>query len=529
MEQSDFLELNILGNNDYAKHWDVPVNENFTDIDAECEEIATELLTDPTTPYSGKLRGSAASLQARLNVAMDANGNILYNDYDLEKSRYSRKPWTVPSNINNRIAAIEEDWYVKDRLQYTIDAYSIPTKQAKRTDDRSGLDARKERRVISSDVDLTSRHYRRCKESDFTVDPVFRTIDIPAIGLVQINGVLLNHTIPFQMGYSMGVTRVMLFAAAVPQAGMVTENFIDCQDIRKSTVPGQTNGTCVYGGDTFTSAGIGAASGIRNDWKPEVGQILRIFDTVNYYDYTIKSVSANSVEIDGKFEFGNGVSTYSWEIFDFTQPVFYLTDSSALATEDLAIYALNTQIQNFPMPGILVAFVSINIADTRVSFPTFYQAGFSKYKLLPMGFTSGGLLDNNTGSYTWSSEDLDDVSAASIKSLSVIVIEKYIVGGVETEPNYYIVINPTRPFNSAAPASVYYAQTYQVYIEQGATGKAMSTISSPQSAGKTTTVVLEHRNYGDGGGGTESYWSGAGGNPSANKTLEYVGVLVELL
>jgi hypothetical protein len=398
---------------------------------------------------------------------------------------------------------------------------------AKMVDDRSGLDVRKERSAITSDVDLASRHYRRCSDSDFLVEPVLRTIDVPAIGLVQINGILMNHTIPFRMGYSLGVTQMQIFAGAYGWSGGATEDYVDCQDIRKSITPGQTTGTCVYGGSTFTAANIGSASGSNNDWQPEIGQILRVFDSVNYYDYTIKSVSENSVDIDGKFEYGDGVVTYSWEIFDFSQPVFYLTDVSGSTTSQLVTTTILFPILNASPAALPIATVSINIADVRVSFPTFYQTAFSKYKLLNMGFTSNGLLDNNTGAYTWSSETLNDVSLAAIKSLSVIVIEKYLTEGSLTEPNYYITVNPTRPF-TAPSGLIYYSPTYQVYIRQGAVGKAMSNIISVQSAGETTTVMLEHPNYGD---ETEaaSYWSGAGGNPTSYKTLEYLGVLIELL
>jgi hypothetical protein len=143
-------------------------------------------------------------------------------------------------------------------------------------------------------------------------------------------------------------------------------------------------------------------------------------------------------------------------------------------------------------------------------------------------FTAAGLLANVAGGYTWGSATIDDLSAASIKSMNVICIEKYIVGADAAEPRYYITINPTRPFTSGAPVGIYYAPTYQLYIKQSSTALAMPRITSIQSAGESTEVILEHVTYGE-NSGTESYWSGADGNPLANKTLEYLGILIELM
>jgi hypothetical protein len=530
MEQSDFLELNILGNNDYAKHWDVPVNENFTDIDAECEEIATELLTDPTTPYSGKLRGSAASLQARLNVAMDANGNILYNDYDLEKSRYSRKPWTVPSNMSDRISKLEEDSYVEDRLKASLATDGFAAHYyIRESDDRLGGPLRQDRRFSVNGVDLKSVHYRTCTEADFTVSRIggFRNVVVPATGFMQINGNLFNHTLPFTVGYSNANDFMILWARPSINPAMAAVMIqCDCQDVRKSTSLGMTTGTCIQGGSTFTSAGIGAATVGINNWMPSLGQILRIFDGAAYRDYTISTVAANSVDIHGKFEFGDGATPYTWGVFDFSQPVFYVNYMPGVTNESIMTYTLHPSFSTY---GIPLAFVTSNATHDRVSFPTFYQGAFSKYKLLSttdgITFDSAGYLGGMGGGATsFAIAELTDISAASIKAIHVIVLEKYLLGGISTTPRYYLSIDPVREIPGIVP--IHYAHSYQTYIAQGSTGTAMIRVSSPGSAGMTTNIAIEHPDYND-DGGSASYWTSLGA--ATDKTLEYLGILVELL
>ena len=518
MDASDFLELNLMENNDYAGHWDVPLNDNFGIIDAECDEIATELLVDPSLPYDGKLRGSRGSLEDRLNNAMDMHGNVLYNSYDLEKSRHSRKPWTVPSNISDRIAKLEEDSYVSDRLKYSLTASGGAIAGVRYVNDRSLGTARQVKRFDVNGVDLQSIHYRSCSAADFSVDVGTRTIDVPAMGFMQISGIMFNHTIPFTHVYSTGAYKhITMYAAAyiAPGAGVV-----DCQNIRNSTVTG-VSGVCSYGASTFTSVGIGAVSGANNDWQPAVGQLLRIFDSVNYHDYTIASVAADSVDISGVFEFGDGVITYTWEIFDFTQPVFYFTET--LPTNETiyqgALLAASSEAL------LTMAVILVDAAAYRVSFPSVYQNGYTRYKLLSVDFSPLGHLGGMpAGSTSFASSELEDLSAASIKSIHVIVLEKYLSGGFVTQPRYFISIDPVREITVSG--FTYYAHSYQTYIAQISTGAPMDRVVSPGSAGMTTNITIEHPDYGD-VGGLRSYWTSLGG--ATDKTLEYLGILIELL
>ena len=61
------LKLTLPANNEYFNTWDVPINGNFTLIDSAVGALQSEVVT---------ARGSAASLGARLNTAMDPGGNL---------------------------------------------------------------------------------------------------------------------------------------------------------------------------------------------------------------------------------------------------------------------------------------------------------------------------------------------------------------------------------------------------------------------------------------------------------------------
>lgn len=518
MQYSDFLELNLLENNDYAKHWDVPINDNFRAIDGEFDEIATELLVDPSLPYDGKLRGSRLSLEDRLNNAMDAAGGILYNSYDLDKSKYSRKPWTVPDNISDRIAKLEEDSYVNDRLKYSLAASGGISQYARYTNDRTpGAGSRQTKRFETNGVDLHSIHYRTCAASDFSVDVALRTIDVPALGFMQISGILYNHTIPFQTTYAAGSVFYYLSASCAATGG---PGEVDCQNIRNSTVTGNT-GVCSYGNDKFISVGIGAASsGVNNDWQPSIGQILRVFDSVNYHDYQIKTVEADAIYVHGKFEFGDAVTPYTWEIFDFTQPVFTLIGLNPTNETIYNISLLTSTLKT----NVPLAYITLDLPGYRVSFPSIIQAGYSQYKLLTPTFDSSGFLGGmGAGSTSFDQVELEDLSAASIKSIHVIALEKYLFGGLASNPRYFISIDPVREISVSG--LTYYAQSFQTYIAQISTGTHMDLVSSPGSVGMTTNIVIEHPDYAD--AGPASHWTSLGA--LTNKTLEYLGVLVELL
>jgi len=523
MELSDFLELNLLANNDYAKHWDIPVNGNFKNIDSECEEIATELLADPTLPYDGKLRGSAASLEDRLNVAMDANGNILYNDYDLEKSRYSRKPWTVPSNIHSRLSMLDSEEYVNDAIKTTLGSGSgadASHKYVKYRHDRSAAVSTVTPQTMKYSsgmgVDLGAFYFRTKNDTDLvSYDNITGEVTIQPLGLMQIGGNLYKHTVPCTYSTTPGVEYMLSLYAMTYKTGAE----IDTQFIRDSVVTGNT-GSATIGTSVFSSVNIGANlwPGVNNKWTPTEGQILRLSDGAVTYDYYIKTVNTDSVEISGKFDRDFAAGT-SWSVYDFSQPLILIIPRALTwATVDTVTSSLGASAQYLLSLGEIVISTT---GSHRASFFRQTNPLMKNAYVYPVTFFSDGDIGVPGGVSETIALD-NDTSMIGIKSIGVIAVERKMTGFAPTE--FKISYDPTRALSISAGPN-YYLHSYQVYIK-GTLHPAMTNINGWDITSNELEIV--HPDYEDGGGaGSGSGWSMS--SATSGYSLEYLGIVVQLL
>lgn len=120
MDKTTVLELNKPAHGDYAGRWDVPLNENADLVDAEISALRSELAGSSAAPITGLLKGSTASLAARLAVGLDAAGNIIFNGNDLEYSRYSGLDYDSSfayDDLHRRIEGLEKRLMVADAMQ----------------------------------------------------------------------------------------------------------------------------------------------------------------------------------------------------------------------------------------------------------------------------------------------------------------------------------------------------------------------------------------------------------------------------
>jgi len=330
MEYSDFLELNLPASNDYAGHWDVPANGNLVMIDDECKEIATELLTTPAVGYNGKLKGSKASLEARLNVGLEATGAIIYNGNDLDKSCHQMDGFETTA-IHTRLANVDRREFVNARLRYLqqtvasgeylnkIDGYD-PTSILSDTD-------------TSRYADNFAQRYGSqlfCFGTECQ-DPVMvgglPFLEIRPMGWCSIGGRLFYHKNSSYNTMAVdGQWQVTLTEEPLVGAGTIS---IDNRVIRSWD---SISGPCGLGsttpyGTVFTAANIGIVSSGNNDWTPEVFQILRVeISSGVYEEYLIKSIIGNnSVGIYGEFPYAGGLAGKFWWVLDYTIPCVNLS------------------------------------------------------------------------------------------------------------------------------------------------------------------------------------------------------------
>jgi hypothetical protein len=533
MEQSDFLELNLLENNDYAGHWDVPLNDSFRVIDEEAEEIATELLDVPGTGYDGHLRGSLASLEQRLNVGLWPNGEIKFNSDDLTKSRYTRAQYTdsnyTPANIHSRIEIQEEKSFVDEALKKSMDTSGGNIAKAfLRHDRRTTVDASMNRRYSLSSGDLSDFYFPNGDISTNITYGGAGTILVNSLGLMQINGVIFNHTITLSVDATpIGTDRRYILYAG----NIYSPTGYDCQLIRDSTVTGNL-GSAVTGSSTFTSTSIGSFAGMGNNkWIPVPRQVLRVNDGVRTYDYSIKSVVGNSVDIFGKFE--KDFTNCLWEIYDFTQPFFQLTSIVPIFSIDEDQGYMNSLLSEMGQGSMPIAFIHIDAAENfRVTAP-YMGAGYTKHRLVTPDYNDTGFLGPGATDTKWSTT-LTDVSVGKIKAISVITLESLDDG---VSKRYYFNVNPTRYWIVGVMTAPLWMQAFKVGVRNLIDTGGTSFVDF--GATNLCELTLYHPDYNDkltSGGvlGTANHWTTPYGLYEDNfltwsYQLEYLGILIELL
>lgn len=524
IQQSDFLDLNLLASNDYVGHWDVPINENFTTIDSEFSEIATELLTTPASPYDGKLSGTAASLEARLNVGIRPGGTLNFNTNDLDASRYGKSQRTTETiDVHKRLNTIDERDFVSDQLMSSIRTGSFLTPQQKTIKSRSNRltgssypDQEKYSNYCGADFE--NFHFRGDTAANL-MSIVATDLVIEPLGLMQIGGNLFNHTLRCWLPLALPNDYHLIIVATNMDLG-AAPGFIDCQKIRSSvetTHVGSANFDSVTPAfyNRFLSTDIGSSLGDGNNlWVPQSGQILRIEDGGEYFDYVIKTVAAGYVDIYGRFD--RGFSNCNWTIYDFSQPNIWIypygTGPGSSATPQDIMESYYTKYASY----LQIGYADI-VGATSLLFPTFSSMANTvgtRSILVPIPFNSDGTLVAGTSE----SVALEGISIPSIKALSILTIEKLVIGGPLT--NYYFTINPKREVTVGLLD--FYLPSCRAYIKiTGNDFSGSGYICQPQAV----NIVVEHPAYNDGEAG-RSGWSMTF---TASHSLQYVGVLVELL
>jgi len=536
MEKSDFLELNLLQNNDYAGHWDVPVNDSFRIIDAEAEEVATELLTTPANGYNGKLKGTAASLEARLNVAMDNSGAIKFNNDDLEISRYSRIPYAdplyLPSNIHSRIQRAEESRTVSDSLKDSIQNAGGNTKEILSLHDRNSATDNVMNQRYASISGIDDFHFKHgAISSFFSYDNGTGIVSVAGLGVMQIRGEIYNHTRQFRLATTIGTNRYLTIWAR----NVYIPGYYDCQLIRNSVVTGNA-GSATVSGEYFDSTGIGSFLGIDNNrWIPSSGQILRVSTGSRTYDYKIRTVEANRLKIYGKFEVA--FSGCSWEVYDLTQPVFHVTSPILGNPADWTVMSncLSTTAGEGKIPVALVHIDSSENFRVTSPFGSKSLSQFSKYELINPDYNENGKLGVD-GTLTEWSTTLSDYSVGRIKSTKVIVLESWKDSAAPLSKKYYVTIDPTRCVPIGSPSLPYWLNSFKIAIRPVVGASSGSVIDFDPL--NSCTIRLFHPDYADekvsGGGAAASWWTSRTANEDAltvgyTYKLEYLGILVEFM
>lgn len=530
MQYSDFLELNLLSNNDYASHWDVPVNENLTTLDAHLKELAEELITatSPWPGYIGQLSGGGyASLQERLDAISDpAGGGLIFNSDDLEKSRYSRKPWTVSDDIHARLQKLEEDAYLEDGVKGSIasGAGLIPFVKS-RFDRVSGAGVKGRRYSDGTGTDLDNFYFRNADVSTLITHTGVNELTIDPLGLMQIGGNIYHHTRSCTVPVVDAGSHTYRIVAT-PGTPAAT---VDCQTIRTSAVT-TVGGTFVVGGNTFNSAGCAAADVGNGDWQPATGQILRITYGADTYDYVIKTVVANDdLEIFGSFEIDAGGVPQDWEVLDLSQPCITITEVLvADVTNDAMTYMYAKTAAE-----LVIAYVHVEGGNTRVTCPV--QNGFiNKSMLLPVTFYATGHIGPAPGG-TVEDVELEGIAAANIKDIKVVTVER-IYENLATDVFHYVTsINPKRLVTIAGAGDFFLDSCHVAHygtIESDTGDQITNYGTIGPGAGGGTVIRLVHPDYGD-DGAVNTYWaydtSMVAAWPIDGYELMYCGILVELV
>lgn len=327
MQTTTRLGLSKLDKNDFPGNWHLYQNANFEAIDVSWQSLAEELVGS-TTATIGGLKGTTASLVARLNNAMDAAGNIIFDGGDLGDSQHSRL--TDTTKIHERFEYLEGDKMIAQKV----------------SEETSYFDLFWRRDTINSKWDNTIPSGNRVRTgSGATVSYTSGTVVTVSDGW---NAVL--------SGKSFYLTRPVLVdtggaptdewhvrLASVNDTGTADLITVDSSAIRNSSNGVCGTGTASAGSSTFTATSIGVATAITaalNDHcLPVAGQTLIVYDGVGgSKEYTIKSVdSSDTVSIYG--EFTDAYAAVAWEIVDRSQPYVQAMRVSSIQNEVLRFMA----------------------------------------------------------------------------------------------------------------------------------------------------------------------------------------------
>lgn len=493
MRLSEFLKLFLLGKNDYADNWDTPLNANFEKLDTVIQELEQELVTDPEDGVTGKLAGNFDSLQSRLNAFCNpVNGKVVFNNYDLYQAIYSRKQWETNTNsISHRMSLCEEDRYVDDLLKRSLIGSEIRRRLAL----DSGDSVRGRRYSGSGDVDLHNFYFRTQPISSLFSVLSPGVISCSSLGLMQIGGLLYSHQRPFTFEIATSGTHYYVLCATNNISPMGLN--ILCQQIRSSSSTGCSGASLQSGSSTIIADNIGTDDVENNHWKPVQGQIFRVFVDGKSYDYPIKSVSTNSIEIYGVVDIPNvSGASYDWAIVDPTQPVFKL-EEIINPTYDSFVRALGKSYADLP-----VAFIYQN--NLNVQFFGTFGTTRGRVFLWNPAFNSNGKLDGGLINFT-----IDSDIVPNIKSLHVVTVEK------NGDNKFVVAIDPKRKtsdnlFANSFSIAVVKSTTTGEYLDSG-----------------THEIRLVHPDYGD-SSGAYSYWTTDIESFATGYELMFLGLIVEL-
>lgn len=354
MEKTTRLELNQPAKNDYQGAWHLPLNSNFDLIDQEFQDLATELVGGATTDFTG-LKGSEASLKDRLNVGLNSDGTLNFNNGDLETARYSELGVESTTSVTGRIHETEKMMQIAARL----------------------------RKVAYTSNSLARNLSRTCSgtpesEAGDAVYPVqSRFKPLTGAGIAIAAGVI-TITPPYEFmlaGRVYKLTRPVvinisssdhyLLAAHSIRSGIGAWNNVDASIVRTNTTPsGSTGlGTTTKGSDIFTATGIGSVTPAvvtyNDDCQPEDGMLLQITGDTN--KYVIKSV----IDDDHVRIYGTFVQDYTgvaWTVRDYTQPCLIVIGPQPNGIDDNAKFMYSRMLFGNMQPlGATVDSNTINL------------------------------------------------------------------------------------------------------------------------------------------------------------------------
>lgn len=305
MDKTTTLSMNKPANGDFTGHWDVPLNENADLIDAEVTASRTELTGQSAAAITSYLKGSTASLATRLDVSLNNDGSLKYNDDDLEKSRYSGLEYRVSDpydDIHKRIEALESRVMVRDE----IDDLSGTCANLVRRASSMGFDAGELGAAVSPNMMYNGNLIATVVGPDINISCTTEQEFVIGGKLYSLKP---GRTIVVATG---GMTKGVLYAQGWNGAGTASGS----NPSGGMIISGTGNATI----STSVFTGTGSTSEI------EDGDILVVYDGSAIYRYKILSVSGLDITIYGKFP--KAFVTKGYEVYRMTEPKFKFVDTT---------------------------------------------------------------------------------------------------------------------------------------------------------------------------------------------------------
>jgi hypothetical protein len=520
MERTDFLDLYKLANGDYANHWEVPTNANAQAIDDHASNLADELLTAPGTAapyYSGQLARTAGSLEARLDAAMNGNGNIIYNSGDLDKSCNQMDGFETTA-IHGRLANMDRREFVNARLRYLLENTASATtgEFIKKRDVYTGPTGVELNRYVSEmGISLDTCLFDILMEVE---DPTQAAgvLSVNKLGWCSIAGQLYYHSNVSY--YSMAATPETIYSIVLTQEPIaVAPECIDSRMIRKYDSTGCGNGAT--SGSTFTATNIGLASFTteNNNWQPEAFQILRIEIAAGvYHEYLIKQVTGpDTLEIYGEFPYDPALAGKHWWVLDYTMPCVNIIAYAAPSAANRAL--LLTSFRNHSAHLLAAYWVSYNPVG-----PTFLATkngtGFTKQHYASPSVQFIDCSDRVFAAYKSSKSLNSNAFNTNIRSIKILCMEvNQAAHGGGWDTNFIFGINPHKLVTIGAleyPIPSIYAQIKRtIYRTAALVNPDLDTWASYCDGGATTElefICAQHFAAGtpwfEGGSANDRWW-----------------------